>query len=139
MFKKVSTFSDEVAAAIAGDGTKWSFIPIRSPHHGGLWEAAVKSFKFHLKRVADEATLTHEEWQTLSCQIEAILNSRLLCPISNDPESLVALTPAHFLIGAPLTLIPETYEPSAKFNPEKSQTSRWRLLKEMRDSFWMRW
>lgn len=28
---------------------QWKFIPERSPHFGGIWEAAVKSLKFHLK------------------------------------------------------------------------------------------
>ena len=30
---------------------RWIFNPERAPHFGGFWEAAVKSAKFHLKRV----------------------------------------------------------------------------------------
>ena len=58
----------------------WKFIPERSPHFGGLWEAAVKSFKLHLKRVASNVKLTFEEMTTLLAQIEACLNSRPLTP-----------------------------------------------------------
>jgi len=47
------------------------------------------------------------ELSTLLCQIEACLNSRTLTPISSDPSDLEALTPAHFLIGGPISLIPE--------------------------------
>lgn len=39
---------------------------------GGLWEAAVKSIKFHLARIAGEASLRNEELNTLLVQIEAI-------------------------------------------------------------------
>lgn len=51
--------------------------------------------------------LTYEELATLLTQIEAVLNSRPLCPLSDDSDDLSALTPGHFLIGEPLTTVPE--------------------------------
>ena len=74
---------------------------------GGLWESAVKSSKTHLKKVCDPHKLTFEELTTLAAQIEAILNSKPLTPMSDDPDDLSPLTPGHFLIGRALTSIPE--------------------------------
>ena len=56
--------------------TTWDNIPERAPHFGGLWESAVKSMKFHLKRVVGSQILTYEELETVACQVEACLNSR---------------------------------------------------------------
>lgn len=43
---------------------------------------------------------------TMLAEIEACLNSRPLCPVSNDPDVLSILTPAHFLIGDNLLVPP---------------------------------
>ncbi|XP_076659841.1 uncharacterized protein LOC143363109 [Halictus rubicundus] len=66
---------------------------------GGLWEAAVKSMKIHLRKTIGEATLTYEEMATLLCRIEACLNSRPLTPLPDEPRDLEPLTPGHFLVG----------------------------------------
>ncbi|XP_030763125.1 uncharacterized protein LOC115887767 [Sitophilus oryzae] len=75
----------------------WHFNPPSAPHFGGLWEARIKSVKTHIKRVIGDQLLTYEEFYTLLVQIEAVLNSRPLCPQSSDPNDLSVLTPGHFL------------------------------------------
>lgn len=69
----------------ADNGITWNFNTPAAPHQGGLWEAGVKSVKFHLRRVIGATSLTLEEFQTVLCQVEACLNSRPLCAFSNDP------------------------------------------------------
>ncbi|XP_054282631.1 uncharacterized protein LOC128999895 [Macrosteles quadrilineatus] len=80
---------------------------LSSPNFGGLWEEAIKSAKYHINRVIGEHILTLPELMTLITQVEAMLNSRPLTPLSADPSDLTALTPGHFLIGAPLVAVPE--------------------------------
>jgi len=53
----------------------WHFNPPGAPHFGGLWEAAVKSAKSLLVRIMGEHTFTLEEFNTILCRVEAILNS----------------------------------------------------------------
>jgi hypothetical protein len=113
----------------------WHFIPPRAPHMGGLWEAAVKAAKFHIKRIIGEASLRHDEFLTLLSQIEAILNSRPITPLSTDPNDLAALTPAHFLIGSPITSYPELNIEEANIN----RLTRWQRIQQLRQHFWKRW
>ena len=113
----------------------WKFIPERSPHFGGLWEVAVKSFKLHLKRVASNVKLTFEEMTTLLAQIEACLNSRPLTPLTSDPDGIEILTPGHFLIGHPLMALPD---PAFSYRPI-SLLRRWHLCQQMVRHFWQRW
>lgn len=114
-------------------GFTWHFIPPHAPHMGGLWEAAVKSMKAHLKKVAGKLKYTYEEFSTLLIRIESILNSRPLSPLNEEPSELVPLTPGHLLRGAPLIATPE---PSSD---NLSLMNRWQRLKTLQSHFAKRW
>ena len=114
---------------------EWKFIPEHSPHFGGIWEAAVKSFKRHLRRIVGEVTLTFEEMYTVLTQIEACLNSRPLVSINNDSDGIEVLTPGHFLIGRPLMTLPDM-----AVSPQPlSLIRRWHLCQTVVKHFWKRW
>lgn len=66
----------------------WHFIPASAPHMGGLWEAGVKSFNSHSRKIASGLIYIFEELFTLLCRIESCLNSGLLSPASNNPSYL---------------------------------------------------
>ena len=108
---------------------------LRAPHFGGLWEAAVKSAKQHLRRVIGQQKLTFKEFYTISCQVERCMNSRPLLPISSHPtDRIQVLTPGHFLIGRPLCALPET-----SLTEIKSPLRRWTLCQSIVQHFWARW
>lgn len=113
----------------------FKFSPAYSPHFNCLAEGAVKSFKHHLKRTVSTANLTYEELNTVLVQIEAILNSRPLTPLSSDPTDLTALTPSHFLIGRTLTLLPT---PQIKETAAIHTLSRYMRTQQLKNHFWNR-
>ncbi|XP_037931692.1 uncharacterized protein LOC119666485 [Teleopsis dalmanni] len=119
---------------LAAEKIEWHFIPPASPHFGGIWEAAVKSVKYHLKRVIGETKLTFEEMTTLLNQIEAVLNSRPLCYTSSDIDSIDVLTPGHFLIGRPILDEPET-----EVKNNISLIDRSKLVQKIKTDFWKKW
>lgn len=126
---------NEISSKFAQQGVRWHFNPPASPHFGGLWEAGIRSTKYHLKRISGEQPMTFEELTTLFTRIEAILNSRPLCALSSDPSEIDALTPGHFLIGAPLVSLPENDVSNSPLN----RLGRWQLINQFTQHFWQRW
>ncbi|XP_072386148.1 uncharacterized protein [Diabrotica undecimpunctata] len=106
-FFKNQAISEEFNSYFTEQGIDWHFIPSRAPNFGGIWEAGVKSFNFHFKRVVGEAHLNLEEFHTVLVQVESMLNSRPLCPITSSPDQLNPLTPAHLLLGRSLVSLPD--------------------------------
>lgn len=43
--------SDDICGFSFGQGIKFKFQQVYAPHFGGLWEAGLKSVKFHLKKM----------------------------------------------------------------------------------------
>lgn len=86
--------STEMEEFLSAKGLRWKFITPRAPNQGGIWEAAVKSAKHHMKRTLIDKTSTFERYQTLFAIISAVLNSRTLVPLSDNPNDLNYLTPS---------------------------------------------
>ncbi|GFV20671.1 integrase catalytic domain-containing protein [Trichonephila clavipes] len=68
-------------------------------------------------------------------QIKAVLNSRPICPLSNDPNGVETLTPAHFLFGSSLVAVPDPDYTEIPMN----RLSRWQLVQRMNQHFWRKW
>lgn len=126
--------SKEVVDGMAMRGISWKFITPRAPSHGGLWEAAVKSFKHHLHAVMGRNSLTYEEFDTLLKRISAILNSRPLVAPTSDIRDYTVLTPGHLANGRPTV---------APLGPPPEQADagiiEWSKLRLKEQEFWERW
>ncbi|XP_041673560.1 uncharacterized protein LOC121529707 [Drosophila eugracilis] len=131
---------EQLRGYAAQRGVEWYFIPPRSPHFEGLWEAAVKAAKHRLLRGVGNAKLTADELSTHLVEVEALLNSRPIASPGNDLNDGEALTPGHLLIGQPLITLPQ----DAGTGGISSKAScgylrRWRMLSDLKQQFWASW
>ena len=102
-----SDYMHRLVGSLASEGTSWTFNAPGAPHFGGIWEAAVKSVKHHVRRVIGCHKLTFEEFYTLLKQIESCLNSRPLIPLTDDPSDNLFLSPSLLLTQAESYILPE--------------------------------
>lgn len=130
MSSKINRY--KISSFLAQDSITWYFIPAKSPHMCGIWEAAVKFCKFHLKRILGTASVSFEEMYTILTQIESCLNSRPLTPLSNDLNDYLPLTPSHFIIGDSLSATPQ-------IDVQKKNFTKLSRYHRMQHHFWSRW
>lgn len=78
---------------------QWKFIVPRSPWWGGWWERLVRSVKSGLRKSIGKTSLTRAELETDLIEVEAAVNSRPLTFVGDTVDSVIPLTPSHFLIG----------------------------------------
>ncbi|XP_055623506.1 uncharacterized protein LOC129766931 [Toxorhynchites rutilus septentrionalis] len=131
----ITEHSDEVNDFLTNKRVQWLFIPARSPHHGGLWEAGIKVAKGFLSKTGGNYIYTFEELSTLLAQVAACMNSRPICALSDNPSDPQPLTPAHFLIGRPLDALPEVNH----LEQQMSALSRWNYVQRLAQDFRARW
>jgi hypothetical protein len=98
--------------------TRWIFIPPYAPNLGGLWEAAVKSTKFNLKRILVYLSFIKSSASSIAS-------------LSESPDNYTYLRPSHFLIGRKIIAPIEPQLSEEKILP----TKRWQLEKKVVSRF----
>ena len=114
---------------------KWMFNPPAASHFGGMWERCISTVRKVMKALLRQQVLDDESLNTLMCEVESIVNGRLIIKLSDDPRDLNALTPNHFLL-----LRTGTAMPQGVFSKEDNYTChRWRQVQYLSNIFWSRW
>ncbi|KAJ8719806.1 hypothetical protein PYW08_011981 [Mythimna loreyi] len=125
--------SSQISSAAAQEGIDFLFIPSYTPHFNGMAESAVRSTKYHLRRLLQLTHFTYEEMHTCLTQVEAILNSRPITALNSDPTDFTPLTPAHFLIGRPLVSVPHP-----QLTERITSLERYKRIEFVKQHFWKR-
>ena len=114
---------------------RWVFNPPAASHMGGIWERMIRSVRKVFNALLKNQSPNDEGLSTLMCEVEAILNSRPLTKVSDDPNDLQALSPNHLLL---LRAGPEC-PPGIFAKNDQFTQKRWRQVQYLSDMFWKRW
>jgi hypothetical protein len=97
---------NQIADELRQREINWLFQPPLASHMSGVWERMIQSVREVLAAVAKMQTFSDEGLLTWMCQVEAIVNSRPITPVSDDPRDAEALTPNHLLLCRPNLMLP---------------------------------
>ncbi|XP_011672748.2 uncharacterized protein LOC100889831 [Strongylocentrotus purpuratus] len=130
---------DEISNFTANHSIDWSFNPPGASHHGGVWERQIRTIRKVLHALLNEQYLrtcqSEEQLHTLMCEVEAIINSRPLTRVSDDPGDLEVITPSSLLHMKQTSAPP----PSKSTEGDVFARRRWRQMQYLADLFWKRW
>ena len=114
---------------------RWKFNPPGASHMGGAWERTIRSVRKILRALLGQQLVSDEILRTLMSEVEGILNSRPLTPVSSDPKDLEPITPNHLLLLRANPNLP----PGVFTKEENYSKRRWRQVQYMSDIFWKHW
>ena len=85
---------------------KWRFQPSAASHMSGVWERLIRSVRKSMTAVIGQphAYLSKETLRTLFAEVVTILNSRPLCPSSEDPNDLEPVHQTTYCFNAEVLL-----------------------------------
>ena len=113
----------------------WKFNPLAASHHGDVWEHIIRSVHKILRALLGQQLVSDEMLCTLMTEVQGILNSRPLTPVSSDPRDVEPLTPNHLLLLRANPNLP----PGILSKEHLYSRRRWRQVQYMSDVFWKRW
>ena len=113
---------------------QWSFNSPAVSHMDGVWERMVRSVRRALLSLTEERTVTEDQLRTFLFEVEAIVNSRPLTPITLEMDRELPLTPNHFLRPNAVAGLPPIITGTKDDHPCQG----WRYVQTAADHFWRR-
>ncbi|XP_068726424.1 uncharacterized protein [Montipora capricornis] len=116
---------------------EWHFQPPTASHMSGVWERLIRNVRKAMRGVLGDrgAFSGRETLRTVFAEVMSILNSRPMCPASDDPNDMEALTPNHLLLQRRNLVVP----PGVFTKEELYTRKQWRHAQFLADCFWSRW
>ena len=113
---------------------EWHFNTPLASHFGGAWERLIRSVRKVMRSLHSGATFSDEGFITLLTEVESIINSRPLTPISTVEDFDRPLTPKDLLVLQPDSGLP----PVITRDSDTFFLQRWRHIQHYSDLFWKR-
>ena len=129
---------------VSSNKIRWHFITPLSPWKGGYYKRMVGTVKSSLKRAIGKKVLAQEDYQTLLCGVEGVVNSRPLTYIYEENNAKI-LRPVDFLLPKSCLTLPsqndwedndETYLPPEERN---GLVERYKQCNRALDRYWDLW
>ena len=114
---------------------EWHFNAPLASHFGGSWEQLIRSVRKVLGLISAETTFSEEGLATLCVEVEGIVNSRPLSPLSFVDGLDKPLTPRDVLMICADSGLP----PVDSSSTDAYFVNRWRHVQHFADVFWKRW
>ena len=124
--KEMEAYRNSSTQLLATRGIEWEFIPAHTPHRGGVWERIVGLFKRMLATLGKGDATKYDVFHTTIIEMEATLNRRPLCALSQSPNDMEALTPAHILYPATFAHSSAIIIPSGEVEEAEALRSTWK-------------
>ena len=119
---------------------EWKMIVDYAPWWGGFYERMMKTIKAPLKKILGRTVYSPDELYTILTEVEAMVNSRPLMQVSDEPSELKYLTPASFLIGRELINLPVVPIKTSDKSLRKKELNKMMVMQNKTlNSLWKTW
>ncbi|XP_077997425.1 uncharacterized protein LOC144450653 [Glandiceps talaboti] len=113
---------------------EWEFNPPTASHMGGAWERQIRTVRSVLMSILRNQVLDDERLDIIFAEVENVVNSRPLTPVSDDNKDSHALTPNDLLRPGEGNL-----SSPGIFGSKDAYGRRWRHVQFVVNEFWRRW